>query len=779
MRVRRHESILARNDRWSVRGPLALCLASTVLAASALVAVAGDADREPEANDAKTVKKLEDSGSKSAQSPVPISNERATDRLARVWPNHPEWVAMLVDILEGSRLGPGDGWFKKAVSQTRFDWKSTRERFDRDHDGAISLSEFGDVESDFRRLDRDGDRKLTEADFNFSAHALAASPGMIVFYRADRNGDGRVTHEEIEAFFKKADSGDAGFLSLADLQRSIDPPPSRSESRSSDTGPTRLTLVRGLLRQEIGSLQSGPKLDESAPDFTLKTVDGKREITLSQTIGEKPVVLIFGNFTCGPFRSQAGNVEKLYRRYKDRATFLMVYVREAHPNDGWRMESNDRVGVSLDQPVTYEERVGVARTCVRTLGFDIPVLVDTIQDVVGARYSGMPSRLYLIDSKGEIAYKSGRGPFGFKPAELEHSLILMLRNNSVDPPAKNVASQKNEHITVNFPFDRDSSIKAGSKSTDRGAARVPLPDNDEAWKSLPRVEAGGGGSLPNWARALARTLPRTTAAMLDLDRLQRTRSSLGAVLRGKMRWIAADANQCDYSKAYAEADLRRAGVSETEIKRLADDLPGSTPEERAALEFARKMTLEADTVTDAEVAYLKQSYGETKLAAMVLLLAYSNFQDRLLLALKVPVEAGGPLAPLDVRFAKRGENPAVPRRVLPVGAALTPVPERIDDPEWKAFKIGDLRGELDRQKTNAGRIRVPTWDDVLRVLPEGYPKPKSPSRIQWSLVCMGYQPELAIAWSACTRAFGEEAKQDRVFEESQFWIVTRTIHCFY
>ena len=44
---------------------------------------------------------------------------------------------------------------------------------------------------------------------------------------------------------------------------------------------------------------------------------------------------------------------------------------------------------------------------------------------------------------------------------------------------------------------------------------------------------------------------------------------------------------------------------------------------------------------------------------------------------------------------------------------------------------------------------------------------------------MGYQPELAAAWSACTRAFGEEAKQDRVFEESLFWIVTRTIHCFY
>ena len=56
------------------------------------------------------------------------------------------------------------------------------------------------------------------------------------------------------------------------------------------------------------------------------------------------------------------------------------------------------------------------------------MLVDTIGDTVGARYSGMPSRLYLIDHRGRVAYKSGRGPFGFKPAELEHSLILLLQD---------------------------------------------------------------------------------------------------------------------------------------------------------------------------------------------------------------------------------------------------------------------------------------------------------------------------------------------------------------
>jgi hypothetical protein len=38
----------------------------------------------------------------------------------------------------------------------------------------------------------------------------------------------------------------------------------------------------------------------------------------------------------------------------------------------------------------------------------------------------MPARLYLIDADGKVAYKSGRGPFGFKPGELEQALVMSL-----------------------------------------------------------------------------------------------------------------------------------------------------------------------------------------------------------------------------------------------------------------------------------------------------------------------------------------------------------------
>jgi hypothetical protein len=48
---------------------------------------------------------------------------------------------------------------------------------------------------------------------------------------------------------------------------------------------------------------------------------------------------------------------------------------------------------------------------------------------VASLYSGLPSRAYLIDREGKIAYKGGRGPFGFEPASLEQSLLLLLQSD--------------------------------------------------------------------------------------------------------------------------------------------------------------------------------------------------------------------------------------------------------------------------------------------------------------------------------------------------------------
>ncbi len=407
------------------------------------------------------------------------------------------------------------------------------------------------------------------------------------------------------------------------------------------------------------------------------------------------------------------------------------------------MDSNDRVGVSVKQPRTKEERDAVAKQCCAALEMTIPLAVDDVDDRVGHLYSGMPDRLYVIDRDGRVAYKGGRGPFGFKPGEMEQALAMLLLDQTPAEPQQ---------------------------------GRVPVPDSAEAWKHLPAAEVGQGQPLPAWARALARPLPRTAAAMLELDYLQRTRSPLDPKLRGKMRWVAARANRCAYTEAYAAADLRRAGVDEAGLKALAGDHAELPETERLALAFARKMTLEAYAVTDEEVARLVELHGDKQVVAMVLLLAYANFQDRLILSLGLPVEEDGPMPPPEVRFPKK-EDVTAPARAMPSNGSAPAVAEQVPDKEWTALDFAFLQKEMDKQRARQPRVPVPSWDDVKKNLPPA--STQRPLRIKWSLVCLGYQPELASGWSACTRSFGQDAKQDRVFEESLFWVVTRSLHCFY
>ncbi|MGN6134968.1 MAG: deiodinase family protein [Aureliella sp.] len=335
-----------------------------------------------------------------------------------------EAIAMLEDILQGSRMSADDGWFRLAKAQSRFGWESVLKKFDGNSDGVVGPNEFSGSRSDFRRLDRDEDRSLTSADFDWSANSLTPSAGTTLFFMADSDANGKVTAAEFSELFSRLAGEEGDFLALDDLRERFNPPPAAAREQRPDR-PNRSTLVLGLKNQEIGSLQPGPQLGEVAPDFTLNTLDG-RQVTLSKEVGEKPIVLIFGNFTCGPFRSQAGNIEKLAKRYEQRANFYLVYVREAHPSDGWWMLSNQRVGIDLPQPKDDAGRRAAAATCQKHLDLSIPFLVDTVDDRVGATYSGMPNRLYLIDSRGRVAFKNGRGPFGFHPRQLEQALVLLL-----------------------------------------------------------------------------------------------------------------------------------------------------------------------------------------------------------------------------------------------------------------------------------------------------------------------------------------------------------------
>jgi alkylhydroperoxidase family enzyme len=316
------------------------------------------------------------------------------------------------------------------------------------------------------------------------------------------------------------------------------------------------------------------------------------------------------------------------------------------------------------------------------------------------------------------------------------------------------------------------------------AAFVPVPSDAEAWQNLPPAEEGAGQPLPAWIRALSGSLPKTAAAMIDLDFAQRADSTLPPRLRAKLRWVAAHANRCEYAKAYARADYIRAGGRAEDLDDLLGHLDKLPEAERLALQVVRQLTEAAYTVTDAQVARLVELYGEKQVVGIVLVAAYANFQDRLLLALGIPLEKDGPLPPVKVRFRKppAGDKPqeTQKRKLSPPAKDPPPGPTRVDDPEWTAISFDKLRERMQDQKARRqARVRIPDWETVRDNLPDGVPRPDKPVRIRWSLVTMGYQPRPSAAWSRGLRAFHEDSDLDAVFHESMFWVVTRSLQCFY
>jgi hypothetical protein len=121
----------------------------------------------------------------------------------------------------------------------------------------------------------------------------------------------------------------------------------------------------------------------------------------------------------------------MYEEYKDRVSFLAVYILEAHPSDVWQMESNIRDKVVFASPKDFEERASVAGTCVRKLGIKFPAVIDGFDNTAERAYTGWPDRIYLIDGHGRIAYKSRPGPFGFKPDELKAALSNLTKGASL------------------------------------------------------------------------------------------------------------------------------------------------------------------------------------------------------------------------------------------------------------------------------------------------------------------------------------------------------------
>jgi Spy/CpxP family protein refolding chaperone len=142
-----------------------------------------------------------------------------------------------------------------------------------------------------------------------------------------------------------------------------------------------------------GVIAAGVNAGDAAPDFSLKTLDG-RTAQLSD-YKDQTVVIEFGSISSPTFRAQAANMEKLHAAVGTRVAFLIVYTREVYP-DTAQLAQNIADKISVAQPAEMPARIALASRARDLLHISLPIAVDTMDNPTATAFGGFPNGAVII-----------------------------------------------------------------------------------------------------------------------------------------------------------------------------------------------------------------------------------------------------------------------------------------------------------------------------------------------------------------------------------------------
>jgi peroxiredoxin len=160
--------------------------------------------------------------------------------------------------------------------------------------------------------------------------------------------------------------------------------------------------------------KDGVQLGSEAPDFELATIDGRTVATRDHR--GRPLVLEFGSYTCPIFCGHLPTMESVAREFPE-ATFLVVYIREAHPGEATREHR------------TLDDKIGAARRLLQDEVITRTVLIDDVEGTVHRAYGGAWDPVFVIGADGRIVFRRAWN----SPDEVAECLRALREGRDVPP----------------------------------------------------------------------------------------------------------------------------------------------------------------------------------------------------------------------------------------------------------------------------------------------------------------------------------------------------------
>lgn len=137
-----------------------------------------------------------------------------------------------------------------------------------------------------------------------------------------------------------------------------------------------------------------------APPISLTDLKGRR-LTLDN-LPRRPIVLIFGSYSCPAFRQQAARLNQLAEAHTRRAHFLIVYTREAHAVGEWEVQRNRDEDIRVAQHANAEARKSVATAAQRALNITLPIALDDMDNTTVRNYDAFPNGAVILSADRKV-----------------------------------------------------------------------------------------------------------------------------------------------------------------------------------------------------------------------------------------------------------------------------------------------------------------------------------------------------------------------------------------